>query len=237
MLFGAAGKLGRAVAILFAQEGAKLTLVSRSASRLQGLCDQVAVTSEVEAIQADPSTEEGCRRAVAQSLACFGGLDVLYYGASAFQGRELSIDQLTGKDWDLLVGSNLQGAFFACKYAFPAIAQEGGGSAILMGGTEGDWLARNVAYAAAKAGLLGLTRRLAREWREHNVRVNVILPSLIPRSTWAQTVAPVHEPLMGEGKPEDIAYLALFLASQESRYITGVAVPVDGGRELFPGGS
>ena len=191
-------------------------------------------------VRADVCLAEDCRRAVEETVAAFGRLDVLFNNAGVFVAND-TID-CSEEEWDLQVDVSLKGAFLMSKYALPVMIAQGGGSIVnnssgwgLVGGD------RAVAYCAAKGGMVVMTKAMAIDHGPQGVRVNCICPgdTVTPMEhedaahrgmTWEAYVASASErPLGRMGDPDEVAMAALFLASDESSFITGAALPVDGG--------
>lgn len=191
-------------------------------------------------VRADVRLAEDCRRAVEETVAAFGRLDVLFNNAGVFVAND-TID-CSEEEWDLQVDVSLKGAFLMSKYALPVMIAQGGGSIVnnssgwgLVGGD------RAVAYCAAKGGMVVMTKAMAIDHGPQGVRVNCICPgdTVTPMEhedaahrgmTWEAYVASASErPLGRMGDPDEVAMAALFLASDESSFITGAALPVDGG--------
>jgi NAD(P)-dependent dehydrogenase (short-subunit alcohol dehydrogenase family) len=191
-------------------------------------------------VRADVRLAEDCRRAVEETVAAFGRLDVLFNNAGVFVAND-TID-CSEEEWDLQVDVSLKGAFLMSKYALPVMIAQGGGSIVnnssgwgLVGGD------RAVAYCAAKGGMVVMTKAMAIDHGPQGVRVNCICPgdTVTPMEhedaahrgmTWEAYVASASErPLGRMGHPDEVAMAALFLASDESSFITGAALPVDGG--------
>ena len=241
LITGGTSGIGRATATLFAREGAAVAITGRNEERGR------EVVAEIERgggraifVRADVRLAEDCRRAVEETVAAFGRLDVLFNNAGVFVAND-TID-CSEEEWDLQVDVSLKGAFLMSKYALPVMIAEGGGSIVnnssgwgLVGGD------RAVAYCAAKGGMVVMTKAMAIDHGPQGVRVNCICPgdTVTPMEhedaahrgmTWEAYVASASErPLGRMGDPDEVAMAALFLASDESSFITGAALPVDGG--------
>lgn len=240
LIAGAGNGMGRASAYLFAAEGAKVVVCARRQVNSEQTARQINERGgSALALQADVTQEEQARAVVEQTVATFGRLDILMNNAGMSGFNEATLVETRAEDWDSLVTINLRGIFCCSKYALPEMVKSGGGSVINVAAAfeTRQWV--NAAYAAAKGGVESLTHKMAREWFRHNIRVNCISPGSIRRSPVGWPVQPVRESLLrgGDpadilhfgGRPEDIAYAALFLASDESSWITGMIMPLDGG--------
>ena len=236
---GSAGPMpgtGQATAVLFARQGAKVLLVDLSAERGEETRATIeAEGGEAHLFVADVTQEDACRRMVAACLERFERLDVLFnnVGASG-PGRVTEIDE---EVWQRALDVNLKSAAFASKFAIPAMVQTGGGSIIHVSSIDGlrAGMSKNVPYAVAKAGLIGLTRQMAVHHGRENVRVNCIAPGMLYAPIVAHVTAETRElrrkagPLGTEGDAWDVGWAAVFLASDEARWVTGVVLPVDAG--------
>lgn len=242
---GAGSGMGRAVALRFAAEGALVAAVSRTPERLHETVRRIeAAGGRAIGVQADVTIESDVQRAMDETLAAFGGLHVMFNGGGG-SGRSLGdgpVAACTLEGWNATLNMNLTNIFLCCKYGIPVLVASGGGSIInlssvlgLVGGGE-DFATH--AYAAAKAGIIGLTRAIAVYYAPQHIRCNALCVGLITTnmSQRAQAdetiVASMRErqPLVGRlGTPEEIADVALFLASDDSRFVTGVALPADAG--------
>ena len=244
VITGAANGIGRGCAEAFAREGARVAVADRD--RAAGM--QVAQTvceagGDAVFVSVDVTRPEQVEAMVARAVQAFGRVDILVSNAG-IGGRSLGdgpADQCTVEAWDQVLEVNLRGAFLACKYAIPELLKTGGGSIITISsvlglvGTQG--LFDTHAYAASKAGIIGLTRAIAAHYARQRLRANVIAPGLIDTRMAARTKAD-HElleqvafwqPLGTIGQARDVAEAAVFLASDESQFITGAVLPVDGG--------
>ena len=241
LITGATSGIGRATAILFAREGAKLALTGRNEERGR------AVVAEIQAaggraifLHSDVRREDECRAAVERAVAEYGRLDVLFNNAGVFYPN--TAIECTEEEWDAQVDSSLKGAFLMSKYALPHMIRQGRGSIIhnssgwgIVGGD------RAVAYCAAKGGLILLAKAMAIDHGRQGVRVNCVCPGdvdtpMLPEDArlrgmdWQTYLAGCANRPMGRiGTPEEIAKAVLFLASDESSFMTGAALVVDGG--------
>ncbi len=238
---GAASGIGRASAILFAREGARLLIADQSAAPLQetgALIGQQGVAPQI--FTGDVSDEANVRAFIGRALDTFGGLDIVYANAGMLGGRDPLLEQ-TVELWDRVLKVNLIGPFLAIKHAALPMIERGRGSIVLTASTAGLRAnAGNAAYSASKAGVISLAQTAANALLGTGVRVNAICPGLIETGMTHELFEAARQrgtagkigqlnPLQRAGAPEEIAAMALFLASDESSYVNGQAFPVDGG--------
>ncbi|MBM2826228.1 MAG: oxidoreductase [Dehalococcoidia bacterium] len=228
IICGSSGRIGWAVSLLFAQEGARLALVTRRPDAVSELVSSIPDGRAIVA-QGDPTDGQEASRIVAEVVEAYGRIDILYYGVGIFDSGDVLIEDTAESQWDETLRINLRGAYLMSRYVVPRLIEATGGSIIFVSASLGARLAGNVAYAASKDALIGMARRMAKEHRKDNIRVNVLLPYQVRERSDANSIAPVSDPITARCRPEDIAYGALYLASQESRAVTGVALPIDGG--------
>jgi NAD(P)-dependent dehydrogenase (short-subunit alcohol dehydrogenase family) len=235
---GAGSGIGRASAELFAAEGARVVCADRS-----GKEDDTAraIGDGAVGVHADVSVAADVERMIETAESAFGGLDVLFNNAG-FGGRIAPLAEQTEEIWDEVHDVNLKGVFLGLKYGIPALQRRGGGSVVNTASAVGlSVMKGHGVYAAAKAGVIQLTKTAALDYASDNIRVNAICPGmtwtgLVPRSV-EQPLPPDDAVLPGVpmsrwGLPTDLAAAALFLASDDASFITGVALPVDGGMVL-----
>ena len=233
--------IGRATALLFAQEGAKVAITGRSDARGQEVVAEIQQTGGAAIfVRADVRQAEECRRTVDETIQAFGRLDILFNNAGVFFPNTLL--DCTEEEWDLTVDICLKGTFFMSKYALPSMIAQGSGAVINNSsgwGLEGGDAA--AAYCAAKGGVVLLTRAMAIDHSRQGIRVNCICPGDVETPmlvddaearglSWeAYLEAAADRPMGRIGQPEEIARAALFLASDDSSFMTGAIVAVDGG--------
>lgn len=230
MMAGVGPAMGRVTAALFAQEGARLVLVARRAEQLD---DTAHLAGGARTVVSDLTDPAAARRAVEEAVAHLGGLDVLYLGAGGFfaPGREL--DDLDPDFVQAALANLTLPALNTVLAARPHLGR-GGGSIIVIGASEGTRQRANAAYAAGKGAVGALVQRLARALWAENIRVNAILPGLIRLPLPEGPVRPAPADLTRMGAPSDVAYAALYLASDEAGWVSGAAITVDGGFDTGP---
>ncbi|HEY42230.1 MAG TPA: SDR family oxidoreductase [Dehalococcoidia bacterium] len=226
---------GKATAILFAREGAKVVAADRN---LEAAEETVAIIKseggDAIAVHANVLEETDAKRVVEAAISKYGKLDILFNnvgGARGDNGLEVSIE-----DWDFTMNLNLKSVLLMCKHAVPEMIKNGGGT-IVNNSSMAAYHSHNLyAYSTSKAGVIALTRCLAVGLARHNIRVNCVAPGLMDTPMVAPLmnearIRTVEErvPLKRHGKAEETAYTVLFLASPESSFITGQTLPVDGG--------
>jgi len=189
----------------------------------------------VEAIfvEADVSKSSSVEQMVGATAGQFGRLDVIFNHAGIQGAIGLPTADITEEDFDLVINVNLKGVFFGCKYAIPLMLKQGGGAIINTASILGQAaMAGGTPYCISKAGIIQLTKQIASEYSRFNIRANCICPGLV-RTPLIEPYFEVFRldsiPIGRAATPEDIARVALFLASDDSAYITGAAVAVDGG--------
>ncbi|CAM5376256.1 SDR family oxidoreductase [Mycolicibacterium aubagnense] len=234
---GASSGIGRATALLFAREGARIVAAARRQAELDALVAEIAEEGgEAVALAGDVNDEAYARALVELAQGRFGGLDIAFNNAGAV-GPMGPVPEMPRQTWENVLDTNLTSAFLAAKHQIPALLARGNGSLIFtssfVGVTAG--MPGMAAYAAAKAGLVGLTQVLAAEYGREGIRVNALLPG--GTDTPAATFKTADERAFVEGlhalkriaRPEEIARSALYLASDASSFTTGTALFADGG--------
>jgi len=234
LITGGNGGLGRVMALAFRDAGAQVVVTGRSPQKNQALAEELGSPERVLAL--DVYDEPAVELAIAQVCSQYGQLDILVNNAG--QSRRGFAPEVSKADWENILNVNLTGAFLCAKHAAQAmIAGKRGGKIINMGSMYSLFGPPNVAsYAASKAGLLGLTRSLAVELCQHHIQVNAILPGwYLTQMTGHLQNMPLADyvrrktPAGRWGNPQDLVGLAILLASGASDFITGAAIPVDGG--------
>jgi NAD(P)-dependent dehydrogenase (short-subunit alcohol dehydrogenase family) len=243
IITGATSGIGRATAVLFAREGARLVLTGRNETRGREVVAEASAArpgAEAQFLAADVRQADDCRRTVAAAISAHGRVDILFNNAGVFYAHN-AVD-CTEDEWDAQVDTSLKGAFLMSKYALPHMISQGAGNIIhnssgwgLVGGDNA------VAYCAAKGGLVLLTKAMAIDHGPQGIRVNCICPGDTDTPMLRQEARETGQseaeflaeaarrPLARIGRPDDIAGAALYLASDAAAFITGTALVVDGG--------
>jgi NAD(P)-dependent dehydrogenase (short-subunit alcohol dehydrogenase family) len=231
---GAGSGIGKTTALLLAREGACVVAADVTGAE-EGTA--AAIGGEALAVHADMSKAAEVEAMVAAAVSRFGRLDILFNNAG-IEGAQAPTADCTEETFDRVIGINLKGVFLGMKYAIPAMLRNGGGSIINAASVAGLVGFQNLpAYCASKGGVIQLTKTAALEYATQNIRVNATCPGVIwtpmverlAGNAEARAQFEALEPVGRLGTPEEVAALVLFLASDESSFITGTALPVDGG--------
>ena len=240
---GAASGIGRATSLLFAKEGAAVVCVDR-AGEVEATAKAIRdAGGKAVAVTADAGAEDDVRGFIERAVGEFGGLDAVYAnaGIGSAGGAFGPIDQITAEGWTEVLRINLIGPFLAIKHASAVMKEKGKGSIICTASVAGIRSgAGGIPYSASKAGVINLVQTCANELYGTGVRVNAICPGLIETGMTRMVYQRARErgtedrigqlnPLKRGGEPEEIAGAALFLASDDSSYVNGQAIVVDGG--------
>jgi len=239
VITGAGSGIGHATALLFAREGASV-----AAGFYEPADEAPLAQAGVVAVRSDISRDEDAQRLIGAAIDRFDGLDILVncagivvFGDATETGEE---------DWQRALDVNLKGTWLCCRHAVPYMRRRGAGSIVnvsSINGIRGNH--RLVAYSASKGGVVAATMAMALDYAPLNIRVNCVCPATIEGTRMVQAgldLAPDPEqqldylrakhPMGRLGKPDEVAYAILFLASDEASFITGVALPIDGGRSI-----
>jgi len=236
---------GRAISILFAREGAKVMLVDKNLDRAKetkSMIDKEGGESFI--FEADITKEDECQEIVNKCVDVHGKIDILVNNVGIGTGDRKLVD-LSEEAWDKIFNINLKGMFFVCKYVLPVMEKQESGSIINISSVAAVAAVRYVAYKISKSGVNSLTHQLAMKYAKNGIRVNAIMPGLINTPMAIEGISKARgmskEDLIkmrnsmvplkgGMGSAWDIANAALFLASDEAKFITSVILPVDGGQ-------
>jgi len=241
LITGGTSGIGEATAILFAKEGASVALTGRNQVRGQQVQDTILRDGgKAVFISGDVRKAEDCHRTVDETVNAFGQLDILFNNAGVFYPH--TIVECSEKEWDEQLDVNLKGTFLMSKFALPEMIRRGGG--VIINNSSGWGIAGGdsaVAYCASKGGVVLLTKAMAIDHGRQGIRVNCICPGdvdtpMLPQDArmrglkWQDYLAGcANRPLGRIGTPEEIAKAVLFLASDDSSFMTGAALVVDGG--------
>ena len=239
---------GRATALLFAREGAQVLCVDRVLERAEETAAEIRSEggeAQAQAYAADVAKEADCAAMVAAALDRFGRIDILHNNVG-IGGGDGPVETLDEAAWDRIVAVNLKGMWLTIKHALPAMREAGGGAIVNISSLAAIAPAGIIAYEVSKAGVNKLTTSVAALNARHRIRCNAIMPGLIDTPMaiqgWAgrsgEEQAKVREkrnarvPLGAMGSAWDVARAALFLASDDAKFITGAILPVDGGMSV-----
>ena len=245
LITGGGTGIGRAIALAFAREGAAVAVAARRLEKLR------EVTHEVEsqgcaalAVQCDVARAPDVHRAVQETAQRFGKLNVLVNNAGVVHVS--TVEGITEEEWDKLMAVNVKGPFLTSRAVLPEFRKCGGGAIVNIGSVLGLVAMKDrAAYATSKGGVTMLTKAMAVDHAHENIRVNCICPSLVetellkgvfsasPQGEEVKRSRLATIPLGRIGRPEDVAEMAVFLASEESSWLTGAAIPLDGGLTAY----
>jgi NAD(P)-dependent dehydrogenase (short-subunit alcohol dehydrogenase family) len=238
---GGAGGIGRATALAFAAEGAKVAVVDLRADAAEAVAEEIrAAGGTAVAIAADVSSEDDIQRILATTIDAFGGVNVVFNNAGII--RRTTAVETTAEEWDRVFGVNVKSIFLMCKHVVPIMAANGGGSIVNTGsgwGLKGGGQA--ISYCASKGAVVNMTRALAIDHGPQGIRVNSVNPGdvntgmlrdearQLSQDTNAFLAESADRPLGRMGEPSEVAAAVVWLASDDSSYVTGSALVVDGG--------
>lgn len=236
---GAASGIGRAAAQLFAAEGAKVVAADWDESQGEQVAEGIRASGGDTVFErVDVSQPEDVERMISTAVERYGGLDALFNNAG-IEGEQAPTADCTLENWDRVIGVNLKGMFLGMKYAIPEMLKRGGGSIVNNASVAGlVGFPGRPAYCASKGGIIQLSKAAALEYAGRGIRVNVICPGVIATPMIDRAIQGAEEtrkayeamePMGRFGTPEEVARLALFLASDDSSFCTGAPFIVDGG--------
>jgi len=233
LITGAGSGIGRAGALLFAEEGAKVAVADYVPAGGQETVRMVKKAGgEAIFIEVDVSKTADVENMVRTTVDTYGRIDILYNNAG-IMGTEAPTAEATEEDWDRVIDTNLKSVFLASKYTIPVMLNGGGGVIVNTASITGFiGSPRLAAYGASKGGVIQLTKTMALEYADRNIRVNCICPGMIETpmtETEGLTGRTKFIPQKRAGRTEDVARAALYLASEDSAYVTASSLVVDGG--------
>ncbi len=241
LITGGGDGIGRATALLFCEEGARVGIMGRTKSKLDEVVSAAEGPGEIVALQGDVSVEEDVRRVVDDFYGQFGRIDILFNNAGILEGG--TVVTTTMDVWDRTININVKGVFLVSKYVVPYMAKQGGGSIINNSSVLGMVGMENcVAYNASKGAVRQITRSMALDHAKDNIRVNSVCPGYIktkmdpefmgnPPDADEQLdkIAADMIPLVRRAEAVEVGHAVLYLASDEARYVTGSDLVIDGG--------
>jgi NAD(P)-dependent dehydrogenase (short-subunit alcohol dehydrogenase family) len=240
LITGGGSGMGRVASSLFANEGARVALTDlNDEAGVQAAKEIQATGDDSLFVHADVSREGDAREMVRATVEAFGRLDVLYNNAGVMLAEDGSVDATDESVWDRTLAINVKGVAFGCKFGIPAMIESGGGSIINVASFVA-WMGAatsQTAYTASKGAVVSMTREIAVEYARRGVRCNALCPGPIDTPLLAELLSDpvrrrrrfVHIPMGRLGQAEELAKAALFLASDDSSYMTGASLVVDGG--------
>jgi NAD(P)-dependent dehydrogenase (short-subunit alcohol dehydrogenase family) len=240
LITGGSSGMGMVASKLFAEEGAKVVLTDVADEAGEGVAKEIDATGgDAAYVHADVSSEDDARAMVATAVERFGGLHILYNNAGVMLPDDGSVHSTDASIWDTTLAINVKGVAFGCKYGIPAMLDSGGGSIVNVASFVA-WLGAatsQTAYTASKGAVLAMTREIAVEYARKGIRCNALCPGPIETPLLMQLLSDeakrrrrfVHIPMGRLGQAHELAKAALFLASDDSSFMTGASLIVDGG--------
>ena len=239
LITGAGSGQGREAAVLFAKEGAKVVVTDVNEEGIKETVDIIkAAGGQAAGRRVDVSEGAQVQDGVAFAVRTFGTLQVLYNNAGVYlRGKDGPVTRVEDNIWDTTLTVNLKSMYLCCKHAIPEMVKAGGGAIVSTASAAGLIGSNFHAYSASKGGMIALSRSIATTYAAQNIRSNVICPGFIDTPMVAEISSSPRllqayldsTPLHRAGKPLDIAYMALYLASDEAAFVTGGVFVVDGG--------
>jgi NAD(P)-dependent dehydrogenase (short-subunit alcohol dehydrogenase family) len=243
LVTGSTAGIGRAIAVMFAREGAAVVVTGRNVERGRAVVEEIAANGgRAVFLPADLHDEDACTRLVRDAAEQLGGLTVLVNNAAGGDARDAGIADLTTDAWDAILRVDLTAPMWCARAAMPHMRAAGHGAVVNISTRQAEAASRGfTAYIAAKAGLNGLTRSIAVEEARHNIRCNTISPGYVLNDRRDAEITPERRALVQGmhltrlGVPDDVAYAAVYMASRESEFLTGINLQLDGGSSIARG--
>jgi NAD(P)-dependent dehydrogenase (short-subunit alcohol dehydrogenase family) len=244
LITGAGSGIGRAIALAFAAEGAKVALLGRRLDRLQEVVEEInSRGGEAVSVAGDVAKAGDADRAVRETVARLGGLNILVNNAGILSVA--TVETVPEEEWDQVMAVNVKGPFLMSRAALPEMRKAGGGAIVNIGSIVGLIAIKSrAAYCTSKGAVTMLTKAMALDHAHENIRVNCICPALVETELVERLFASADGaavkreriagfPLGRIGQPQDVAGMAVFLASDEASWVTGTAIPLDGGLSAY----
>jgi 3-oxoacyl-[acyl-carrier protein] reductase len=237
IITGGGSGIGRASCLAFAAAGAQVVVASRTLSKAQAVAGEItAAGGTAAAMQVNVGSGESVQQMIERTGAQYGGVDILFNNAGISPGG--SVTEITEAEWDECLNIDLKSVFLGAKYAVPEMQKRGGGAILNTAGTFGITAApHKAAYSAAKAGVIALTKSIAFDYGRDSIRCNVICPGYVNTPLTAHIPDTDRDAYLGQVQllrgviqPEEVAALALYLASDAARMVTGQMFVIDGGQ-------
>ncbi|MDF2726167.1 MAG: family oxidoreductase [Paenibacillus sp.] len=242
---GGGSGIGQAVCRRFAAEGAKVAVIGRTLSKCENTAAEIAAAGGTAlAVQADVAVEEEVKRAIRSVLDRFGKIDVLVNNAAVCP--QIKLTDMSFSQWNEVIGCNLGSIFLACREVIPHMLDAGGGAIVNLSSVHALATSEGyAAYAAAKGGIVSMTRAVALDYAKSNIRVNAVLPGAVHTPMLESSVKKLDDdkanimqiwndaqPIGRVGKAEEIASVVLFAASPDNSFMTGAVLVADGGMTI-----
>jgi len=239
LVTGAANGIGRAAALAFAVEGARVAILDRTEDSLRSTADAIAAAGgEVLVLACDVSQPQEVEAAVARVVEQFGRLDCAFNNAGV-ENKAAPLHEIELEEWDRILGINLRGTFVCMKHEIAQMLRQGGGVVVNTSSGAGvRGVAGGASYSASKHAMIGMTKSAALDYAKRNIRVNCVLPGnietqMMERFTDGDIQKAIDlEPVGRLGKPEEIAEAVLWMCSDLGAFVTGASIAVDGGWSL-----
>jgi len=234
IISGVGNRFGKATAFLFAKEGAKVILISRTTKLISEITQEINKNGgEAHYFNCDSTNPELVKSLVEQIIKQFGKIDIVFNNVGGNYTKKQTAENMDFEFWNQVIKNNIVGAYLFSKYTLPFMRLQMGGTIVNVAAATKTLIDGNNAYCTAKEGIIGMTKNLASEYAKFNIRVNCVCPGVVRENTSNYDFDGFIPHLNKKGQSEDIAYAVLFLASEESSWITGQTITIDGGEEVF----